>query len=393
MEPTPVMRDALIGRRTAVAMIALFAALLAIPPIDQFLVEVRRGGRWRFLKLFHETPTHASLKRFEEDLAHESDLAARTRVAYQTVLTRSLGQGNEKIVVGHDGFLFFRKEIDMAAGPGFLTRRAAQRRGAGEGRGEEKGSDPVTAIVDNHRQLKARGIHMVFVPVPVKPFLYPEKVWPGYRPDAGPAWNRDRDAFKAKLEAAGVDVLDVTDDLWRAKGRGEVYLKLDTHWTPFGLGVAADRIADRLRTLVEPARESYPSERRSVIHDGDLLRMIEVLPGSGLFPPQTVEIVQVPARGDDEAPVLLLGDSFTNVYSRRELEWGERAGLGEQLMLRLGLPVQVLALNGGGATGVRELLAQKPGALRKKSVVVWACSARDLFDESVRWEIVPLPGP
>ena len=53
---------------------------------------------------------------------------------------------------------------------------------------------------------------------------------------------------------------------------------------------------------------------------------------------------------------------------------------GEQLMLRLGIGVEVIAINGGGATAVREALAQKRGGLSHKNVVVWACSARDLFD-------------
>ena len=59
-------------------------------------------------------------------------------------------------------------------------------------------------------------------------------------------------------------------------------------------------------------------------------------------------------------------------------------------MLRLGLGVQVIAINGGGATAVRETLAQKPAALRHKKVVVWACSARDLYDESIAWDHIQL---
>ena len=94
--------------------------------------------------------------------------------------------------------------------------------------------------------------------------------------------------------------------------------------------------------------------------------------------------------GDDSSPVLLLGDSFTNIYRRKEMEWGAGAGLGEQLMLRLNVGVQVIAINGGGATAVRETLAQKPAALTHKKVVVWACSARDLYDESIAWDHVPL---
>ena len=117
------------------------------------------------------------------------------------------------------------------------------------------------------------------------------------------------------------------------------------------------------------------------------MRILEIPSSSGLFAPESVEILQVlrggePAVADDLAPILLLGDSFTNIYRRKEMEWGDGAGLGEQLMLRLNTGVQVIAINGGGATAVRETLAQKPAALRHKKVVVWACSARDLFDES-----------
>jgi hypothetical protein len=389
----------MIGRRTARAVIVLFAAFLVIPPCHQLGVELKRTGRWRFLSLVQETPTHASLKRFEETLARESDLAARARVAYQTCLLRWLGQGNDKVLAGRDGFLFFHKEVEMAAGPGFLGPRTAGTRGAANAPVRRTSCNAPDAIVDFDRRLRARGIHLVFVPLPVKPFLYPEAVWPGYPARAGPAWNRDREAFKARLAEAGVDVVDVTDDLWRAKAQpgGDLFLKLDTHWTPRGLAVVADRLAAHLKSRLPVATPAaFTTRTRAVSNFGDLLRLLDVQPGSGLFSPQTVEIVQVldggaPAQGGDSSPVLLLGDSFTNIYRRKELEWGEGAGLGEQLMLRLGAGVQVIAVNGGGATAVRETLAQRPGTLNRKKVVLWACSARDLFDESVTWERVPLP--
>jgi hypothetical protein len=398
-EPPAVKKRPPIGRRTAVAMIFLFAGALAVPPCHQLGVELKRTGRWRFLSLFREAPTHASLKRFEEALARESELAARARLAYQTWLLRWLGQGNDKVLVGRHGFLFFHTEVEMAAGPGFLEPRTAVPRGIADEPAPRPSSDAPDAIVDFERQLRARGIHLVFVPLPVKPFIYPEAVWPGYPAGAGPAWNRDRDAFKTRLAAAGVDVVDVTDDLWRAKAQPgeELFLKLDTHWTPRGLAAVADRLAGHVKSLLPaPARPAFTTRIKSVTNFGDLLRLLDVQPGSGLFPPQTVEIVQVldggaPAQGDDASEVLLLGDSFTNVYRRQELEWGQGAGLGEQLMLRLGRAVQVIAVNGGGATAVRETLARRPAALARKKVVLWACSARDLFDQSVTWERVPLP--
>jgi len=392
---TGLMEGAAIGRGTAGALAAVFVILIGIPPVHQFVREVRGSGRWRFLSLFRERPTRESLKAFEDGLARDSDLAAKVRAPYQSFLTRALRQGNEKVVVGRNGWLFYRQEVEMVTGPGFLSRKAAPERGTEKDRA--KPADPVAAIVDFHRRLRARGIHLVFVPIPVKPFIYPEEVWPGYPVSAGPAWNADRDAFLRRLGEAGVETVDVTDDLWRAKGGADLYLRNDTHWTPRGLGVAADRIAAGVRPCLEGIpREDFAIRREVVTGAGDLRRSLEVRPWAGLVPSQTVEIERIlqegggGIRGGDDAPVLLLGDSFTNVYSRKELEWGEGAGLGEQLAARLGVRVQVIAIDGGGATAVRETVAARPSALRRKKVVVWACSARDLYDGDVTWEVVPL---
>ena len=122
-------QSSMIGRRTAVAMILAFAGLIGVPPVHQLCTELNRTGRWRFLDLFERVPTHASLKQFEETLARESVLSSKARLFYREFLMRRLGQGNEKIVVGRNGFLFFLQEVEMAAGPGILRRRPVPVRG------------------------------------------------------------------------------------------------------------------------------------------------------------------------------------------------------------------------------------------------------------------------
>jgi hypothetical protein len=398
-KPTPVMEGARIGRGAALGLTVSFLVLISIPAVHQLALDLRETGGWRFLRILETAPTHDSLKAFEDSLARDSALASWARAGYQEIRTAGLGLGSEKVIVGAEGFLFLRKEVDMVTGPGFLARKRALVRGIDDGRGPEAaGTDPVDAIADYGRRLSARGIHLVVAPIPIKPFIYPDKVWEGYPREAGPAWNSDRAAFFGRLAAEGVDVVDLTDDLWRARSEGrDLYLRQDTHWTPAGLGVAASRLAARLRPMLGGAGGRTFARRPAVVSNlGDLVRMLE-LPRWGIpFREETVEAVRVldgdrPARGDDDAPVLLLGDSFVNVYARKELDWGEGAGLAEALMLELGMPVQVVAVNGGGATAAREALARRPEALARKKVVLWVFSARDLADRDIAWERVPLP--
>jgi hypothetical protein len=396
---TPLMKDAKIGRRTSQWMTTIFLVMLLVPPAHQVVHELRTTQQWRFLRLFQEFPTPVSLKRFEDNLGRESVLAERVRRAYQSLLICVLRRGTEKIVIGRDGFLFFRKEVDFSAGPGFLSRRIGPVRGISTTSDfEKKPSDAIAAILDYQNQLTARGIRLVLMPIPLKPVIYPEKLRPTYPIEAGPAWNRDYPVFVHRLVAAGIDVLDITDPLWRAKSNGPaLFLQQDTHWTPAGLQVVVQEIAHHLKPMLAPAAGlMLASKSKSVSYYGDLVRMLETEPKGNPFPKENVEIALVfendhLVKGGDEAPVLVLGDSFCNVFSRPDLGWGEGAGLGEQLMKALGVHVQVIAQNGGGATGARETLAQKPQALRQKKIVVWTFSSRDLFDEAIRWECVPLP--
>ena len=87
-------------------------------------------------------------------------------------------------------------------------------------------------------------------------------------------------------------------------------------------------------------------------------------------------------RRDPAAEVLLLGDSFTNVYSDPALGWGRGAGLAEQLAYELARPVDKLALNAGGAHATREALARALASgrtsLAGKRVVIYQFAAREL---------------
>ena len=61
--------------------------------------------------------------------------------------------------------------------------------------------------------------------------------------------------------------------------------------------MAADRLAVHVKPrLPEPAQPLFTTRKQRVTNFGDLLRILEIEPSSGLFAPQTVEIVQVLER-------------------------------------------------------------------------------------------------
>ncbi|MDP9005226.1 MAG: hypothetical protein M3N12_10620, partial [Verrucomicrobiota bacterium] len=89
-------------------------------------------------------------------------------------------------------------------------------------------ADPIPAIVDFQKQLKARGIDLLVVTVPPKAAVYPEKILPGFHArtdDAAPLLHR----FYEELRVAGIDVLDLTPLFleYRDDSRGGVFCKTD----------------------------------------------------------------------------------------------------------------------------------------------------------------------
>jgi alginate O-acetyltransferase complex protein AlgJ len=121
---------------------------------------------------------------------------------------------------------------------------------------------------------------------------------------------------------------------------------------------------------------------------GDTATLLGVAGLLGPAPRERVEIRPVttadgapyrPARG---APVLLLGDSFSAVFSQPDLGWGAGGGLAERLAFHLGLPVDRILRNAGGASATRRALADElardPSRLDGVRVVVWQLAAREI---------------
>ncbi|NQT20601.1 MAG: hypothetical protein HQ592_12915, partial [Planctomycetes bacterium] len=256
-------------------------------------------------------------------------------------------------------------------------------------------------IIDFKRRLAERGISLIVMPTPVKPMIHPEK----FSSDGsdGALQNSSFDTFKRDLEEAGVLVLDVAPAIAAAKQKTNTpqYLATDTHWQPETMELAARELAAFIEKHVElppmpPGR--YKRETAEVKNLGDIAVMLRLPQDQHIYHKEKATTHQVLSSGGEywrmskTADVLLLGDSFTNVFSVGAMGWGESAGLAEQLSFCLQRPVDCIARNDNGSFVTREMLslelAKGRDRLAGKRVVVYQFAARELAIGN--WKIVEM---
>jgi alginate O-acetyltransferase complex protein AlgJ len=176
----------------------------------------------------------------------------------------------------------------------------------------------------------------------------------------------------------------------------------DTHWRPDTMQRVAEALAGFVRehaTLPQVTAPGYAVERREAQQLGDTAAMLDLPPEQTLYPRERVTLAFVvdaagdPWRSARDADILVLGDSFTNIYSLPTMGWGEAAGLVEHLSYTLQRPVDRIVQNDDGAHATREALRREVGGgadrLAGKRVVIWQFAARELA--SGDWKMIGMP--
>jgi hypothetical protein len=388
-----------VSRPVAGMLVAVFLAVIYSVPVSQAVLERVKGDESVLPDLFRQWPTRDSIKQFEEDLDKASYARDRVRPQLQMVLTRFGGFGNTKAVVGKDGWLFYQPGVAAVGGPGLLDAALLASRAK---TARDEGSaplypDPRPAILDFRTFLASRGIKLVVFPVPDKAGLQPAQLH-GRVDGAGtvePRRNPDHARLIAELEAAGVLVFDPTPARLDPR-QPPRYLQQDTHWTPAWMEEVARAlgtfVSERVPLQAAARPRHFAALPRTVSRVGDVVDMLGLPAGQTLFRPQTVAIHEVrneagsPFEPQPDADVLLLGDSFCNIYTLGQMGWGEAAGLGPQLARALGRDVDIIAQNDAGASATRRLLwnelsgveDSRQDRLAGKKVVIWEFASREL---------------
>ena len=289
-------------------------------------------------------------------------------------------------MVGDDGFLFYRGDVEYLL--------------SGDLRRQPNGRDPFPAIVDFAEQLRAREIECLFVVIPSKAEVYPDKLASAAPPDAAPYVAPFGRKLVAELTAAGVQCVDLLPSFieHRYDEEGLLYMLQDTHWTPRGIELAAALIASRIRQgawykSTDTERVEYGVRSVGCKRTGDTRAMLTDSERIGYRPMELTarQVVDPDGRlytDSADSSVVMLGDSFTGVF---HFEDCRHAGLSAHLARELGMPVDLIMAHGSGPTIRARLARRGVEALAAKRVVVWTVAARDLYDYWAPWARLELP--
>ena len=390
-----------VGRGTAWVLVAQFLLVVGAVPLSEILYNNFANNLSRLaLAVLPPAGNHDSgpftswfvsrnraiireLEQFE-DAVEDASLFGRSLRPPTQYLLAGLGAGNEQAYIGRTPWLFYRQSLDYLTGPAIQPH-------------------VLPAIVHLKEQLDARGIQLIVMPTPDKPSVHPEYFTGRFEGREGPLRPESFAAFVRELEVRGVLLFDAAPLLLEAKrdtGKPQ-YLTTDTHWRPEAEELVAARLRDFLARHVHlPAAPpaGYVSEPGEVTNLGDIARMLDLPEWQGRYSAERVQLRQIRTADDalwrpsPSADILLLGDSFSNIYSLAEMGWGESAGLAEQLSFLLQRPVDAILQNADGAFATRELLARELASgrdrLAGKRLVIFQFAERELAVGD--WKLVEL---
>ncbi len=320
-----------------------------------------------------------------------ADVSAET--ASQQIASLVSTADENGVVQGKDGWLFLKEELEHLASKGFYGQDVL----AVSKAAKPEFADPLPAIIDFNNQLKKRGIQLLFVPIPPKALIYPDKLPGNFDSEISLELELPYKTFYTRLSEQGIHVLDLIPIFLEARNDKQLYCKTDTHFSGTGLGLVADKLSEIVKKNAwYPGieKKKYIQQVRDVVIHGDLA----VMQKAEIKEELTLQFVTDAETGkailpDKSSPVLLLGDSHTLVFSVGGDLHANGAGLFDQLGADLGLAVDLIGVRGSGATPSRIKLYQRSrkenSFLEKKKTIIWCLSARE-FTGSGGWRKIPV---
>jgi alginate O-acetyltransferase complex protein AlgJ len=271
----------------------------------------------------------------------------------------AFGQASSGAIIGDDGWIFTTEELE--ANPGFSDAIKAS----------------VAEIAFVKSVLEGRGTYLLPVIVPDKAEIYREKL--GF---VRPNLVRQRlSAFKRLLTEAGVEALDASSPLSRAKATGDVFMRDDTHWSPIGANAVATAVADELSDFDFARVDVKTRMTGATAFDGDLLSYVPTGLFSPWFGPKQGGLEQYETNvaaggglfGETVIEIVLVGTSFS-----AKQEWHFEGFLKQAL----GAEVLNVATEGRGPFApMKDFLRDSIWDTQSPKIVIWEIPARYISKE------------
>ena len=317
-----------------------------------------------------------------QDACPETDATRKFRAELEKKLAKLPKEQNAWSNAGskpEENFLWFRRNANYLV--------------AGDIASQDSLHNPLPRMVELKQYLDSLGIQLLVIPVPVKEEVYADKLIPGTPADA--CVNVNGQKFIRQMLEAGIDVMDLYPALKAARAGDEPphfsYQRYDTHWALPGMLAAMEQIATRVTQYSWYAESgaqpgSLAMKDTVVQREGDLVAHLpdaekakytaDTLAGMKIYKGENAY------KGGKNAPILLMGDSFTGVFESVDQKSG---GPGSLLAYATGLDVQVLTSWGGGP-GIYHRMMKMKKDMQSKRLVVYMMTARDFWQSSMEWD-------
>ncbi|GAB3482089.1 alginate O-acetyltransferase [Azotobacter salinestris] len=216
------------------------------------------------------------------------------------------GEGRPGVVIGANQWLFSDEEFKptAAAANNIMDNQA---------------------LIQGVRETLARhNVQLVMAILPAKARLYPE-YFGEQRP--APLHEQLYQNFRQAVADAGIQAPDLLGPLQKAKTEAQVFLRTDTHWTPYGAQVVAGQLATAIKPsgLLPESGSVYVTETLPAgPHKGDLTNFLPLDPLFEELLPPPDQLVRHSTRpqeeqatgaddlfADNQVPVALVGTSYS----------------------------------------------------------------------------------
>ncbi|ARU58480.1 alginate biosynthesis protein AlgJ [Oleiphilus messinensis] len=215
-------------------------------------------------------------------------------------------EGRSGVVIGHDDWLFTEEEFRSYSID------------------EDKTPENLEFIKAVSNKLETEGIALIISTVPAKARVYPE--YTGTESPSAAATARYA-MFQQWLKSNGIARTDLLLPLMESKNYHPMYLRTDTHWTPWGAQIAANTIAREVQMRFPDliGSGSFKSTFTPEIeHQGDLFSYVPLGnwfawlgPRPDTITPTSTEKIESDAQvldlfGDDQTiEITLVGTSYS----------------------------------------------------------------------------------